>query len=209
MLFAVLGWWVTGHPLSRIDELGKFAFAKNLPLAIALTDSGYGLVLSLIGAGTVVAALALHLPVRIPLVIVASQLLSQAVVNMLKGLYARHRPDAWLYRHEPGYSYPSGHATTAVVFYGAWLLVLWSAPLPLTARVAGVALLLGWGMGIGWSRVALGAHYPSDVAGGFLFGLGWLCLGLALLRVELVARHVTAGPASSQGVAVQTNTFRQ
>lgn len=189
LLFAILGRWVTGHPISRIDELGKVAFAKNLPLAIALTDSGYGFALSLIGVATVVAALVLHVSVRIPLVILASQLLSQFVVNLAKGFYARHRPDAWLYRHEPGYSYPSGHATTAVVFYGAWLLVVWGTPLPLTVRVAGVALLAGWGAGIGWSRVALGAHYPSDVAGGFLFGMGWLCLGLALLRAGLVTRH--------------------
>jgi undecaprenyl-diphosphatase len=188
LLFIILGRWVTSHSLSRIDALGKIAFAKNLPLAIALTDSGYGVVLSVIGGATVVAALILHFPVRIPLVILASQLLSQLVVNLAKGIFARHRPDAWLYRHEPGYSYPSGHATTAVVFYGAWLLVVWSAPLPLPARIAGVALLAGWGAGIGWSRVALGAHYPSDVAGGFLFGMGWLCLGLALLRAGLVTR---------------------
>lgn len=188
LLFAILGRWVTSHSPLRIDELGKITFAKNLPLAIALTDSGYGFVLSVIGGLSIVAALALHFPVRIPLVILASQLLSQFVVNLAKGFFARHRPDAWLYRHEPGYSYPSGHATTAVVFYGAWLLVVWSAPLPLPARVAGVALLAGWGAGIGWSRVALGAHYPSDVAGGFLFGMGWLCLGLALLRAGLVTR---------------------
>jgi undecaprenyl-diphosphatase len=189
LLCAILGKWVTDHPVSRIDELGKLAYAKNVPLAIALTGSGYAVVLCLIGAGTVASALVLQVSVRIPLLILISQLLSQFVVNIVKGLFARHRPDAWLYRHEPGYSYPSGHATTAVVFYGAWLLVVWGAPLPLPARVAGVALLAGWGAGIGWSRVALGAHYPSDVAGGFLFGLGWLCLGLALLRAGLVTRH--------------------
>jgi len=188
LLFVILGRRVTSRSLSRIDELGKIAFAKNLTLAVALTDSGYGFVLSVIGGATIVAALILQLPVRIPLVILASQLVSQVVVNLAKGFFARHRPDAWLYRHEPGYSYPSGHTTTAVVFYGAWLLVVWSAPLPLTARAAGVALLAGWGVGIGWSRVALGAHYPSDVAGGFLFGMGWLCLGVALLRAGLVTR---------------------
>jgi hypothetical protein len=52
--------------------------------------------------------------------------------------YAVARPDVWLDRHEPGFSYPSGHATTAVVFYGAWVAVLWTSPRgPVLLRAGG------------------------------------------------------------------------
>jgi len=180
LLFAALGVWAAHHPLSRLDLLGAGVRGTNIPLAVVLTKSGYGVALTILGIGTIAAAAALRVSVTIPLAILISQIVSQVVVNLMKGLFARPRPEAWLFRDEPGFSYPSGHATTAVVFYGAWLVVLWSSPLPLPVRAGGVAVLAAWALGIGWSRVALGAHYPTDVIGGFLFGLGWLCVTIAI-----------------------------
>jgi undecaprenyl-diphosphatase len=180
ILFVVLGWWVTHHPLARIDELGAPARGASVGLAVALTLSGYGPALTVISAATIVAAFALRLPVRIPLGIVASQVASQVIVDIAKRRFDRARPTVWLYRRERGRSYPSGHAVTAVVFYGAWMLLVGSAPWPLPVRIAGVLLLGLWAAGICWSRVALGAHYTTDIAGGVLFGIGWWCLALGL-----------------------------
>lgn len=59
------------------------------------------------------------------------------------------------------YAFPSGHAVyTAVVIACLWPLGPW----PL--RV----LLLAFGLAVGWSRIALGAHFPMDVLAGFLLG---------------------------------------
>jgi membrane-associated phospholipid phosphatase len=72
-----------------------------------------------------------------------------------------------------GRSFPSGHAQAAIVGYGILLLVL----LPVISRrarpavVAGAALMV---LLIGFSRIALGVHYFSDVIGGFLIGGAWL-----------------------------------
>jgi membrane-associated phospholipid phosphatase len=182
VLFVGLGLFIVRHPLPRLDALGAGLRGMNVPLATVFTVSGYGTALTLLGLGAVAAALGLRLPLKIPLAILVSQAVSQALANGSKDLFARARPDAWLYRHEPGFSYPSGHAVTAVVFYGAWAVVLWMSPLPPAARLGGTALLAAWALGIGWSRVALGAHYPTDVIGGFLFGAAWLCFALAALR---------------------------
>jgi membrane-associated phospholipid phosphatase len=189
VLFAGLGVFVTRHPLSRLDLSAAGLRAGNVSLATMFTVSGYGPALTAVALATIAATFALRLSIKVPLAILVSQVVSQGVVNAVKGLFARARPDAWLYRHEPGFSYPSGHATTAVVFYGAWALALWASPLPAPARVAGCALLVAWALGIGWSRIVLGAHYPTDVAGGALFGLGWLCFVLAAARYAgLIAR---------------------
>lgn len=63
------------------------------------------------------------------------------------------------------YTLPSGHATYVAVLAAAmWPLLGWSA------RLA----LLVFAVAVGWSRVALGAHFPADVLAGF--ALGWACM---------------------------------
>jgi undecaprenyl-diphosphatase len=72
-----------------------------------------------------------------------------------------------------GQSFPSGHAMASLVCYGAVLLVF----LPLVARpwrhfaVGAVGL---WVAAIGFSRLALGVHFISDVLGGYVLGAAWL-----------------------------------
>ncbi|MFE5770607.1 phosphatase PAP2 family protein [Streptomyces sp. NPDC056485] len=72
--------------------------------------------------------------------------------------------------HAPGYSFPSGHAMTATTSCAVLLLVL--LPLvprvwrPLTWVIAAVSVV-----GVGFTRVALGVHWVSDVVGGWLLGV--------------------------------------
>lgn len=103
--------------------------------------------------------------------------LSSPVHSVLKLLVGRPRPTADLVRvfqNEPGNSFPSGHAFFAIVFWG---LVAYLA-IPLLQRrslrvlvwsVAAAIVLL-----IGASRVYLGAHWPSDVLGGYVLGVLFL-----------------------------------
>ncbi|MFD9367761.1 phosphatase PAP2 family protein [Streptomyces sp. NPDC060020] len=79
-----------------------------------------------------------------------------------------HLPDP--VAHAPGFSFPSGHAMTAMVSCAVLLLVLlplvppaWR-PLPWALAVTSV-------LGVGYTRVALGVHWVSDVVGGWLLGL--------------------------------------
>jgi membrane-associated phospholipid phosphatase len=78
-----------------------------------------------------------------------------------------------------GRSFPSGHAMSSTVVYGAVLIAL----LPVLAgRRRRVAAALATGAlvtAVGFSRLGLGVHYLSDVLGGHLLGVAWLAASAA------------------------------
>jgi undecaprenyl-diphosphatase len=81
-----------------------------------------------------------------------------------------------------GYSFASGHSIGATLLYGQ--LPLFLAPMlknrhwrGLTIGLAMLLILL-----VGFSRIALGAHYLSDVLGGIVLGIVWLMLCFGLSR---------------------------
>ena len=112
---------------------------------------------------------------------------------LLKELVGRARPDLWLTGPEPsGLSFPSGHATFAMVFGGLLIVFMGEAVSPAPTRRAiqlGLILLI---LAIGASRVYLGVHWPSDVIGGYLFG-GVALLGLVYLRNVMSAKQAADG----------------
>lgn len=90
------------------------------------------------------------------------------------------------------FSFPSGHATTAMVLYGTLAyLVARLEPTPgqrrATFGAAAFLILL-----IGWSRIYLGVHYPSDVLAGYLSGLAWATF--AALGIEAVRYFAARKP---------------
>lgn len=78
-----------------------------------------------------------------------------------------------------GWSFPSGHTLGATVTYGVLLLVFASVR---RARRALTALVVVTVLVVGFTRVALGAHYATDVLGGLLFGVLWLALTTEVFR---------------------------
>ena len=115
--------------------------------------------------------------------VVGSTVGGGGVNTLLKGLFARPRPTvvphlSWVLST----SFPSGHAMLSAIVYltlGAQLaqLVTRRRLQVYLVTVAAVLTLL-----IGLTRVYLGVHYPTDVVGGWLAGVGWALLAALVAR---------------------------
>ena len=106
------------------------------------------------------------------------------IINqVLKGVFSRPRPTVVEWGETvSSLSFPSGHAMTSMITYGciAYLVGrLGSTPAMRLAVWIVAGLMIG---AIGFSRMYLGVHYPSDVLAGFLCGAAWLAFVASSLK---------------------------
>ncbi|HEX2728530.1 MAG TPA: phosphatase PAP2 family protein [Rubrobacteraceae bacterium] len=114
------------------------------------------------------------------------------LTTVLKSVFRRARPDLF----DSGYtasffSFPSGHATVAVGFYGMLTLIL-AYHLRGLARWAVVSAGVSLVLLIGFSRLYLGVHYPTDVLAGFLASPLWVITVGAVYALWLTLRGRSA-----------------
>ncbi|HEY4442042.1 MAG TPA: phosphatase PAP2 family protein [Candidatus Elarobacter sp.] len=180
VVYVLLGIAVSHAPPSGIDLAGRALLGGPPHLALLFTESCYWYVLVALGLiGIAVAIRARSWRERIITSIVTTVVFWQ-LSDLLKNLFRRPRPDYWRIIHEPTFAYSSGHAMFATIVYGLWAWFIWRSDFPRPVRVV-VSTVLGlWAVGILWSRLALGAHWVTDLIGGILLGLVGLSLGAAV-----------------------------
>ena len=180
-LIALAGIWLTmllggDGMVDRAIYEALYAGHRPFMLAIARVFTFLGEPTLLIGASVIAALWLWHIGrARAGLVLLAVTLAGRVLSEAQKYWIARARPDI-----EPHLvivktnSFPSGHAASSMIFYVSLALLLSDA----RRRTAAVAAAILLSLLIGTSRVMLGVHWPSDVIGGWTFGLLWVLLTL-------------------------------
>ncbi len=81
------------------------------------------------------------------------------------------------------FSFPSGHVTGAVVFFGIITYYIWRHRSSITAKTASVTFYLGVTSLVGFDRVYLNVHWLSDVIGSVFLGGSWLLFCIFLFEI--------------------------
>lgn len=124
-------------------------------------------------------------------VIQATLVLALATVSnmMLKRFIDRARPGIEHLVSVETLSYPSGHAMSAMAFYGFLIFLMYKFNIHKVVKVLLLLVLAIIILSIGISRIYLGVHFPSDIAGGFIAGAIWVIFCVLIFDlIELFRR---------------------
>jgi undecaprenyl-diphosphatase len=180
------------NPADLSDPIGSRSFEEAMRDVTAL---GGVTVITLVTVMGVLAFL-FHRRWRHAAILAGTVLLADVSSETLKVLYHRPRPDlvphgSYVYSA----SFPSGHSTLSAAMYLTLAMLVASLEPHRGSKVMAFSLAALLILGIGFSRVYLGVHWPSDVLGGWALGGVWALAGwLALLRFgrreDIVGRAV-------------------
>jgi undecaprenyl-diphosphatase len=162
----------------KFDTLVRTAVHQHATPALTWFMKGF----SFLGSVTVVSALCvlaivafLYFRQARTAALLAITMVGMAALDVtLKLAFHRPRPVPYFGPAPTTYSFPSGHAMGSVCFYGVLAAILAARASGRRAKAGiwtGTVLLIGM---IGYSRIYLGVHYPSDVIAGYCAGAVWV-----------------------------------
>jgi undecaprenyl-diphosphatase len=167
LAFAVVNGQTVAVDSSVRQAIHSFATPALTGLMLGFTFIGTTAFIALIGALCVWRLIKMS-RLRDAIWLIAVQIGANLLLQILQFAFHRPRPDPFFGLPKPAsYSFPSGHALLSTVFYLSLAILMTRNP-AIRAAAALLAFL------IGFSRVYLGLHYPTDVLAGFAAGAFWL-----------------------------------
>ena len=152
--------WVQAHHIAMLD--------RWMPLVAAATMARMGVVL----CAAVALLLALRRRRAEALWLFGGACIGGSLAELIKPLVHRARPAGGMMLHD--WSFPSGHATSSIVVLSLLAFLMARRGLGPAKAWWGMAAVLT--LLIGFNRVYLAAHWPTDVLGGWLIGGGFAFL---------------------------------
>ena len=117
------------------------------------------------------------------LIFALSILLVTILFFILKAVFARVRPVDWFLIYESGYSFPSGHTSTAVAMYGALALIINNSINKKWLKILVWIIFISITILVGISRIFLGVHYFTDILGGLFLGILVITISSIFIKV--------------------------
>jgi len=115
--------------------------------------------------------------IKVPVVAIGSVV----IMSLLKLYFSRSRPLTPILQEVQGFSFPSGHAMSAMTFYGLLIYLMYRYIQGTISKTVLIGFLALFILLIGVSRIYLRVHYTSDVLAGFAMGIIWLVLSLWIM----------------------------
>jgi undecaprenyl-diphosphatase len=130
----------------------------------------------------------------------ASSIAAGGILNtVLKSIFVRDRPDVVPHLVEvSSASFPSGHAMNSAMVYLTLAALLVSAERSRRVRIFLLAAAILLTLIVGFSRMYLGVHWPTDVLAGWAVGAAW-AVACSLVAGILQHRHAVEGPERERG----------
>ena len=176
ILFSVICYGVLSYDSLVIDTKVYSFIINNImndgltPILKAITELG-GV------AFTVLAGVLIFMFCKKNRWFITIDLVGVTLVNqVIKHIIRRPRPNVLRLVEESGYSFPSGHSMVSMAFYGIIIYLVYKNVTNKYLKWILIILLSLLILSIGFSRIYVGVHYFTDVAGGFLLGLAYLII---------------------------------
>ncbi|WP_125606460.1 phosphatase PAP2 family protein [Lapidilactobacillus bayanensis] len=195
IIFSGFYWGVTQHAtwIHQYDNL-IYGWLKPLhpnstPFFTLYTKIGNPAVISTITLIVILVLIAIK-HWRWSVFLTINMIIGNLINHLVKSIVQRPRPSLPHLVVETGYSFPSGHATAAVMFFGSLILIGHYLIKQRSWHHLWITLMLLMLLLLGISRLYVQVHYPSDVTAGFLLALGnltvhWLIAVKTYLKPEL------------------------
>lgn len=129
----------------------------------------------------IVLALIIHRRRRDALILAGTAIGAQISMEILKNIYDRPRPD-FMPIQTYSASFPSGHTTESTAIFLTAATIVAGIESRSDTKILAYAIAGFLMLAVGFSRVYLGMHWPTDILGGWVLGAAWALLALIALR---------------------------
>ncbi len=155
-------------------------------IVTATTDLGYVWWVGLITILTVTVCIRYKQYTSALIVIIG--IAGSALINvLLKAVFQRDRPELWeRLVTENSFSFPSGHAMASASLAAVLVVLFWPTRWRWYAIIIGLLYMIY----IGFTRMYLGVHYPTDILAGWLVAIAWVSITTIIIKRIAIRRNI-------------------
>lgn len=200
LLAVGVGQYESGFPWDLPILMAVHATARAQLDVFAVTLTKFGSFRTVFPIVTVMGLVLLFLRRWRSLAYLLTTTVGSTIINRTtKEIMHRVRPHLWdSLSPELDFAFPSGHAMTSMTLVAALVILTWGSAWCWLVLILGTLFVVG----IGWTRLYLGVHFPSDILAGWMVSVAW-AIGVSLI----IKPHLTKASAVNDAPPVEETTL--